>query len=505
MFNRISVKLFLALLGTAALVVLTMVLLLQHGIGPGFRGYLREKQQERLADIAQAVAGSYGQTQGWGFLETHPGQWRRLLHFRQSTPQEPDRPGPPPLAGAPPFSRPPERGFRPPPLRRRSLSPWRGAGAPAPARDGAPSLLVRGVTLFDARRRRIIGPERWGADLLRAPVRVSGQTVGWVASPALPAPSSRAELAFPHGQHEAYLMAALMALLSAGLAAALLTRRLLRPVQAIAHGAHHLARGRFDTRVRVLSRDEIGALAEDFNHLAATLEANEGARRRWIADVSHELRTPLAVLRGEIEALQDGIRPLGAQSLQSLHAEAPHLGKLVDDLYQLSLSDLGALDYRKEPLDPLERREEVIEGFRNRFRAAGLGLDFAPPTPAGALSADPRRLSQLFHNLLENSLRYTDRGGRLRVGVRRRRDTLWIDFQDSAPGVPDQALPWLFERLFRGEDSRSRRHGGAGLGLAICSNIVQAHSGSIQARHSPLGGLWVEVRLPLEQALIEHD
>jgi two-component system sensor histidine kinase BaeS len=114
-----------------------------------------------------------------------------------------------------------------------------------------------------------------------------------------------------------------------------------------------------------------------------------------------------------------------------------------------------------------------------------------------ALSADPQWLSQCFRNLISNTLRYTDRGGRLRLSVARTGDTLALDFEDSAPGVSEADLPHLFERLFRVEASRSRAHGGAGLGLAICRNIVEAHGGRISASASPLGGLWIRAELPV--------
>ena len=245
------------------------------------------------------------------------------------------------------------------------------------------------------------------------------------------------------------------------------------------------------------SGDELGRLAEDFNRLAVTLERNEQLRRAFMADISHELRTPLAVLRGELEAIEDGVRPMSPESVKSLQGEVATLGKLVDDLYELSLADVGALTYRKTALDLAEPLTQALEGFRERLVERRIALETVLP-PAGTLTvlADPDRLRQLFNNLLENTVRYTDPGGRLRVEARCERGRVRIDFQDSAPGVPEELLPRLFERLFRVEGSRSRAGGGAGLGLAICRSIVQAHDGEIDARPSPLGGVWVHVSLP---------
>jgi two-component system sensor histidine kinase BaeS len=164
------------------------------------------------------------------------------------------------------------------------------------------------------------------------------------------------------------------------------------------------------------------------------------------------------------------------------------------------MTDLGALAYRKGPCEPAEVLAADVEAFAERFAAAGLTLtvDDRLDRPI-VLQADPERLSQLFRNLLRNSLRYTDPGGGLRVAVGREPNgPLVVDFRDTAPGVPEEALVRLFERLYRVDASRSRATGGAGLGLAIARNVAEAHGGTISARAAPEGGLWVRVELPVE-------
>ncbi len=268
-----------------------------------------------------------------------------------------------------------------------------------------------------------------------------------------------------------------------------------RPVKRLAEATHLLAAGQHATRVPVESRDELGRLAGDFNSLAQALERNEQLRRGFMADVSHELRTPLAVISGELEALEDGVRPLSRESLASLRTEVSALGKLVDDLNQLALADVGALAYRKQSLNLVPIIEQAVDSYRERMadKHLALDLDLAASAP---VFGDADRLTQLFRNLLENSARYTDGGGRLRVAAHRDGARVAIDFEDSAPGVPAASLPHLFERFYRVEGSRSRANGGAGLGLAICRNIVQAHGGDIAADPSALGGLRVRVTLP---------
>ncbi|WP_407080044.1 ATP-binding protein [Candidatus Venteria ishoeyi] len=327
------------------------------------------------------------------------------------------------------------------------------------------------------------------------PVKSEGEIIAWLGI----SPHQRVEdefvQAFRAQQTQNYYIIAALALLLSALAAWVLVRQLLTPVQHITQGAHRLSSGDYQTRVQVHSQDELGQLATDFNHLAQALARNEQMRRQWVADISHELRTPLAVLRGEIEAMQDGIRPLSAAHLLSLHKETLSLGKLVDDLYDLTLSDLGALDYRKEITDVNEILQQSLESFAARFQSKNIQVTNHVMANMPVF-ADRQRLQQLFTNLLENSVRYTDAGGELNISLQTATEQFTLIFNDSAPAVPEAAMPKLFERLYRVDQSRSRALGGAGLGLAICRNIVTAHAGEISAQASPLGGLGICLRLP---------
>jgi two-component system sensor histidine kinase BaeS len=272
----------------------------------------------------------------------------------------------------------------------------------------------------------------------------------------------------------------------------------LAPVKRIAASTHRLATGDYTTRVPASSNDELGRLAEDFNQLALALAKNEQLRRGFMADVSHELRTPLSVLKGELEAIEDGIRPMSLATVQSLQGEVATLGKLVNDLYELSLSDVGALSYRKTRIDVFEVLRSTLPAFRERFAEKSIGLELQLQDEDEAFChADPDRLRQLFNNVFENAVRYTDAGGKLVVSGFEDGRMLRLDFHDTKPGVPKEVLPHLFERFYRVESSRNRATGGAGLGLAISRNIVEAHQGSITADASPLGGLWISVSIPI--------
>jgi two-component system, OmpR family, sensor histidine kinase BaeS len=246
------------------------------------------------------------------------------------------------------------------------------------------------------------------------------------------------------------------------------------------------------------ARDELGQLVEDFNRLGHALERQESVRRNFMADMSHELRTPISVLRAELEALEDGVRPVTQGAVTSLQAEVARLRSLVDDVHDLSLADVGGLSYQFEAVDLVGIAREAFQVAAGRMQSLGLTPEVRALVSPVYVRGDERRLRQLVANLLENSLRYTSPGGRIRATIVSQRARARLTWEDSPPGVPDDALPRLIERLYRVEGSRNRVAGGSGLGLAICESIVAAHGGTIRARHSDLGGLAVLVDLPRE-------
>jgi len=208
------------------------------------------------------------------------------------------------------------------------------------------------------------------------------------------------------------------------------------------------------------------------------------------------LRTPLAVLRAQVEGMQDGVRPLTRESLGVLSVQLGSLGRLVEDLHALAGADLGERNYDMRTLDLRELVLDVWNGFAERFRSAGLaataiGFDVAVPA-----EGDGERVRQVLGNLLENAARYTERGGEVRLAGSVEGRVVRIVVDDSPPGVPAPLLERLGERFFRVDPSRSRAAGGAGLGLALSREIVAAHAGELAFAPSPLGGLRVTLTLP---------
>ncbi|HMX48074.1 MAG TPA: ATP-binding protein, partial [Candidatus Obscuribacter sp.] len=245
-------------------------------------------------------------------------------------------------------------------------------------------------------------------------------------------------------------------------------------------------------------QDELSVLERELVRLSEILAAQDRGHRQWVADTSHELRTPIAVLRAQVEAFQDGVQEVTARNLEVLHNEIMALSKLVDDLHWLAKYDVGQIKVSPSLTDVGAVLQDVVEALCERFEGKGLKIE---NTTGGAgkilANLDINRLRPVFTNLMENSLRYTDRGGILKISAESDGKELSLRFDDSAPGVSDEVLGRMFERFFRAESSRNRTLGGSGLGLAICKNNMQMLGGTIEASHSPLGGVRIELKMPL--------
>lgn len=500
---RLWHRLFLAFAASSVLGLLAFAWWQQRVFHEGFLAYLDQAALDQVQPATARLAAAYREQGNWDFLRDDPRRFDTLVEGREwragetpprlphdaTRPHDDDRrpPPPPPPPPTPPQDRPPAIGDED----RAASGPPMPGGHPPP---GGPR--PHHVTLLDANGERVVGDPRFDANAHLLTITLDGKEIGSLRVQRLPRISGLQDLAFAQAQARSALVALLVLLVGAFAAAFALARWLLAPVRALAEGTHALAAGDFARRIDASRKDELGALAADFNRLAATLENHREARRRWGADIAHELRTPLSVLRGEVQALQDGIRFPSPRAFASLDAECGRLSALIDDLYQLALADAGALEYRFVPLDFGELVRHVAESQSSLCKQDDLRLEIAIEA-VPEISGDPHRLSQLVENLLANARRYTDAPGLLRVSLAAHPGAAALVVEDSAPGVGDEHLPRLFDRLYRVESSRRRAAGGAGLGLAICRAIVEAHGGRIIAGHSSLGGLRVEVRLPL--------
>jgi two-component system sensor histidine kinase BaeS len=368
-----------------------------------------------------------------------------------------------------------------------------------------PSTLGYRIGLLDAQGRYLAGVLAHpllvalaSIDRTRQGVTVDGRTVGDLVLAKPGKPDDGLAVAFLIQQQANLAVLALIGAALSAMAAALLAAGFRRPVAALVEASRRLGEARFETRVAASRGDELGELARAFNALAARLDDGERSRRQWVADTSHELRTPLSVLRAQLEALLDGVRAPTPENFALLLRHVQSLDKLIEDLHALACADAAQLPYVMNPLDAWRVVEDAWQDFAGKFQRHGLRTSMMVPPGQMVVRGDVERLRQVLGNLFENALRYTQAGGRVELTGEVGGSVLRIRLDDSAPGVPDPLLERLGERFFRVEPSRSRQFGGAGLGLALSRQIVEAHGGQLGFSPSPLGGLRVTLSLPLE-------
>ena len=454
-FDRLPVKLFLAIAGTLAGLTFITYLVFTWSFERGFVQYVNRADEARLELMIDRLAATYAREGGWASIVSDEDRWMAMSRdaLGLSSTAEPGE--------------------------RREL----------------PLTIDPRLLLFDGNRAVLIGrPETTPRATLK-PIVSGGRVVGYLGYVSRVDRLQSLERVYLRRQHQAFAAVALGMLLAALVLGAGLAYWLSRRVRALVHTTNALIRGDYTARLAPRGHDELAQLARDFNTLAATLAAAQKARREWIADIAHELRTPLSVLRAEIESLQDGVRPLNQDNVASLAHETARLTRLVEDLHTLSLSDLGALTYHREPVDLADVLRDTVSSQRREAEAGGLTLTLDLEDDTVVL-ADETRLAQVFANLMQNSVRYTNAPGRISIVLKREGDRAVVEWHDTAPGVAGEDVPRLTERLYRVEASRNRASGGSGLGLAIARAIVEGHGGSLTATASPLGGLGIRLVFP---------
>ncbi len=453
---RLKYQLFVAMLVASALLILLMYVISSWSFSRGLLSYVNQGAEQRARALLVELESEYAERRSWQWARGASVEWRRLT----------------------------------------SRVDQRGAAGALPGKRRPKYVLA------DASRQIIAGSSRVDPATRWLDIEYDASVVGYLGYRQLARLNTELDRAFEAQQQNSFAYAALAMVLLSAVLAIPMASYLLKPLLRIGVAVEYIGQGDYTHKLKSSRRDELGVLATDINQLATTLERNRTARQRWIAEISHELRTPVAVLRSELEAMQDGVRDITATAIESLHVEVISLNRLIDDLHTLALSDIGALDYKREPLNPERLIQEFLDNNAAGFTDASLTLQTDLSGDAGLIEGDSQRLLQLFSNLYQNSVRYTDAGGTVRVQCEcLSGQQVRIVWSDSAPGVPPQSLPNLFDPLYRVEKSRNRASGGAGLGLSIASRIVQAHGGTICAQDSPLGGLEIDIRLPLAHAV----
>lgn len=279
--------------------------------------------------------------------------------------------------------------------------------------------------------------------------------------------------------HRYLIWACMAAVFLAVLLSFLMMRHVLAPLSRMTKTTRDIAAGDFSSRVPATTGDEVGQLSQAFNRMAASLEKLESLRRNLMIDVAHELRTPLTNIRGYLEALDDEVVPPSIETFDLLQQESQRLAQLVEDVLQMARADAahGHLTKTKVDMAALVHRE--LEPFNTRFADKRVTVKVRSSDTVEPVVADRDRMVRVLRNLTDNAARYTPDQGVVEINISANREDLRVTYRNSVDSVKTEDLPYLFERFYRGEKSRSREHGGAGIGLAIVKELVKAHGGQV--------------------------
>ena len=475
---KLSHKLFSVYLLVSFVLLLLVAATFEFYASRHFQEMADRFENESLTILSYELALEYQRNGNWDEFKNNPGTFeifiKAVLRNREDITPFKEPPGPKDHLG-PPFPT------------GRLPGPPKSFGLPFHPR----------IALYDTGKIRIAGPESIDKKIRFRPVTLNNQTIGWIGLHKQEQPPHPGKDLFFKDSSEIFYTVGVIVFILAGLVSYGLSRHILSPVNKLVEGTKALTAFRFDTRIDVHTKDELGLLARDFNRMAGTLEIYETIRKQWVVDISHELRTPLSILKGEIEAIIDGIRPFSLEKMESLHFEIIYLEHIINDLHFLSMADAGALTMENESVRPVEILKTVLTLFETRFEQEGLKILNRLTCDKEQISGDRSRLRQLFSNLIDNTLKYTRKPGILTLWDKIENQMLMIYLEDSGPGVPPDAVDKLFNRLYRVDRSRSRENGGSGLGLSICKTIVSAHGGDIFAMNTKDSGLNITIRLPL--------
>lgn len=469
MFTSLRSKVFILLLLANGLMVAALFSLNVASFSRSFERYVIQLESRRLQPLTENIAKEFALTKNWQWLDWDNSRWTSIV--RQSL-VPPDLP-----QDARPDNRP----------------PFAGRGRAVMQR-----LFVRDSQSGEI----LLGRQRAPADLIWLPIHLpeTNQLIAELGFQPAARLDHQFDEIFARRQQHSLIIVSLLTFVIAALLAIPFSGWLVKPIQKMTLAVKRMTDGNLTIALGNSRNDELGQLARDINRLAEVLTQNQQDRRQWVSDIAHELRTPVAIFQADIEAVQDGVREVNARWLAMMHQQVTRLARLVNDLHQLSQSDAGTLSYRFADTDVSDLIQQTLDAFAESYRAAHILPNWNPPAAPALVRADAARLTQLLTNLAENTLRYTDgtaaQPGILKISLTCEPEQMTLHWEDSAPAVTEQDLQKLFDRLYRVDESRSRKSGGSGLGLAIVKNVVAAHKGQIGAAHSELGGLRINVSLP---------
>ncbi|CAH0993046.1 Signal transduction histidine-protein kinase BaeS [Sinobacterium norvegicum] len=482
--KKLKYRLLLTILSINTLMLIVTIGLSTVSLDRGFLDYLNQSQASRAEKLAANLSGYYHTHHSWQRFADSKREWMKYI-YRFSDVEGHAKSQFSPDGKEHDTGRLSHRHKQPRPT----------------------DLLGKSNTRFlllDEKKQVIVGPSHIAIeDLVTVAIDLDDHAVGYLGFRQHTELASSIDRLFINQQRNNFIFIALGIFITSIIMAFFIAGRLSRPLKSMAEVTKKIAAGNYQVRATGKGGEELNTLSNTINVLAESLRQSQLGRQRWVADIAHELRTPLAILKGEIEAMVDGVRPMNKMNLESLQQEVSHLTLLVDDLKELSNVDQGALNYQMMDCNVSEILSSVLL-LAQQERKAVIDVQYnAIETPD--IYADSKRLKQLFSNLLQNTLRYTETGGSLQVVVSVHAETIEVLWQDSSPGVSAQDLPHLTERLYRAENSRNRAFGGSGLGLAIVKSICDGHGFTLTPSHSLLGGLCWQLVIPLGDVVDDNQ
>jgi two-component system sensor histidine kinase BaeS len=303
------------------------------------------------------------------------------------------------------------------------------------------------------------------------------------------------DLAFINSLNTILIAVGILSLFIALILGTYMAKRISKPISKAVNAAEQISKGNFEERIAEKSNTkEINRLTGTINNLAETLEKQEVLRKRMAADVAHELRTPLANLQSSMEAMIDGIWKLDTKRLKSCHEEITRINRMVGDMEKLARFEAENITLNKSKFDVSELIQHILNNFETDFKNKDINLIFNGEEEI--IEADKDKINQVVTNLVSNALKYTNQGGTVVIIMNESEHSSEISVKDNGNGIPEEDLPYIFERFYRADKSRNRLTGGTGLGLTIAKSIVEAHSGKITVSSELNKGTEFIVSLP---------
>lgn len=475
-YGGLSKKLFLLFFAFVLCFVLIMEVAVRYNFNSGFRAYVNDRQQERLMNWTNSLEEIYKAHNSWSPLILDENMWWKLLVLNKE------------IKPRHPTLKPIEQNHSPGKIihdiNRNNIDPPYIALLSADKKE-----LIAGFLPKEEQQ-------------LWKPLKKDEQIIGWIVTQNLDTDTdlfTDIDNRFVQTQITNMLWITVFGSALAVFFGYWVSKFILTPIKSLVKATHSIAEGdyasvKIDKEIK--RNDELGELAADFEKMAKILAGNEQFRKSMMADISHELRTPVTIIKGEIQAMLDGIRKPTTNNLEALLDDVDNLNRLINDVYDLALSEANGWKYNFTQFNISRTIENVFTSFEHRFLKKNLSFYFNSDNNDIQIWGDEQRIAQLVRNLLENSFRYTDPGGKVVLKLYDSKNEVKISIKDSTPGVPDALLPNLFTRFYRVEASRNKAYGGSGLGLALCKGIVEKHHGFIEAEKSEWDGLCLHVILP---------